>query len=76
MKFLVKKILVDFIELLFYLFIYLLHHLCIKTGHENSSVRKTRQNRLMLFVKYAISGKKNSTFTNKELHNFNNIGND
>ena len=44
------------------------------TANENSSVRKTKENRLMLFFKSncAVCGKKKSTFIkNKELHNFN-----
>ena len=41
------------------------------TENENSNVRKTRQNRLMLLSNCAVCGKKKSTFTkNKELHNF------
>ena len=32
------------------------------TADENSSVRKTNQNRLMLFSNYPICGKKKSTF--------------
>ena len=44
------------------------------TANENSSVRKTKQNRLMLLLNCAICGKKKSTvIKNKELHNFNNI---
>ena len=40
----------------------------------NSSVRKTKQNRLMVLSNCTICGKKKSTFIkNKELHNFNNI---
>ena len=43
------------------------------TANENSSVRKTKQNRLMLLSNCAICGKKKSTFIkNKEFHNFNN----
>ena len=44
------------------------------TANENSSVRKTKENRLMLFLKSncAVCGKKKSTFIkSKELHNFN-----
>ena len=42
------------------------------TGNENSNVRKTKQNRLMLLSNCSICGKKKSTFIkNKELHNFN-----
>ena len=41
------------------------------TENENSSVRLTKQNRLMLLPNSAISGKEKSTFIkNKELHNF------
>ena len=44
------------------------------TANENSSVRRTKQNRLMLLSNCAICGKKKSTFIkNQELHNFNNI---
>ena len=44
------------------------------TANKNSSVTKTKQNRLMLTSNCAICGKKRSTFIkNKELHNFNNI---
>ena len=32
------------------------------TANENPSVRKTKQNRLMLLLKYAICGKKKSRF--------------
>ena len=32
------------------------------TANENSSARKTKQNRLMLLSNYAICGKKNTTF--------------
>ena len=40
------------------------------TTNENSSVRKTNQNRLMLLSNFAICGKKKSTFIkNKELSN-------
>ena len=47
------------------------------TANENSSVRKTTQNRLTLLSNCAICGKKKSTFIkNKELNNFNNISND
>ena len=43
------------------------------TEKENSSVRKTKQNRLMLLSNCAACGKKKSTFIkNKELHNFDN----
>ena len=39
------------------------------TANENSSVRKTKQNRLMLLSTCAICGKKKLTFIkNKELH--------
>ena len=41
------------------------------TENENSRVRLTKQNRLMLLPNSAISGKEKSTFVkNKELHNF------
>ena len=44
------------------------------TANENSSVRKTRQDRLMLLSHCAICGKKKPTFIrNQELNNFNNI---
>ena len=40
------------------------------TANENSSVRKTKQNRLMLLSNCAVCGKKKSTFIkNKELSN-------
>ena len=43
-----------------------------ETSVEYTSVRKTKQNRLMLLSKYAISGKEKWTIIkNKELHNFN-----
>ena len=42
------------------------------TANENSNVRKTKQNRLMLLSNCNICGKKKSTFIkNKELSNFN-----
>ena len=42
------------------------------TANENSSVRKTKQNGLMLLSNSAICDNKNSAFIkNKELHNFN-----
>ena len=42
------------------------------TSQEKSSVRKTKQNRLMLLSNCAICDKKKSTFIkNKQLHNFN-----
>ena len=42
--------------------------------NENSSARKTKQNRLMVLSNCAVCGKKKSTFIkNKELQNFNNI---
>ena len=42
------------------------------TANENSSVRKTKQNKLMLLSNCAICGNKKCTFIkNKELHNFN-----
>ena len=41
------------------------------TANENSNIRKTKQNRLMLLSNFAICGKKKWTFIrNKELHNF------
>ena len=44
------------------------------TANENSSVRITKQNRLMLLSNCTVCGKKKSTFIkNKELYNFNNI---
>ena len=44
------------------------------TENKNSSVTKTKQNRLMLLSNCAICGKKKSSFIkNEELHNFNNI---
>ena len=46
-------------------------------ANENSSARKTKQNRLMFLSNCAICDKKKSTFRkNKELHNFGNISND
>ena len=44
---------------------------CIKyTANENSSVRKTKQNRLILLSNSTISGKQKLTLIkNKELHN-------
>ena len=42
------------------------------TANENSSVKKTKQYRLMLLSNCAICGKNKSTFIkNKELQNFN-----
>ena len=42
------------------------------TANESLSVRKTKQDRLMLLTSCSICGKKKSTFIkNKELHNFN-----
>ena len=39
------------------------------TANENSSIKKTKQNRLMLLSNCAICDKKKLTFTrNKELH--------
>ena len=50
---------------------------CKNTANENSSVRKSKQNRLMLLSNCAVCGKKKSTFIkSKELHNFDNISND
>ena len=44
------------------------------TANNNSNVRKTKQNRLMLLPNCAVCGKKTLTFIkNEELHNFNNI---
>ena len=41
------------------------------TGNENSNVRKTKQNRLMLLSNCTVYSKKKSTFVNnKELQNF------
>ena len=41
------------------------------TENENSSVRKTKQNILMLSSIYSVYGKRKSTFIkDKELHNF------
>ena len=41
------------------------------TENENSNVRKTKQNRIMLLSNCGACGKKKSTFIeNKELHNF------
>ena len=41
------------------------------TENENSNVRKTKQNRLMLLSNCAVCGKKKPTFIkNKELQNF------
>ena len=47
------------------------------TAKDNSSVRKTKQNRVMLLSNCAIYGKKKLTFIkNQEFNNFNNIWND
>ena len=44
-----------------------------KTANKNSSVRKTKQNRLMILSNCAVCGKKKSTFLkNKELDNISN----
>ena len=44
----------------------------INTVNENSSVGKTKENRLMLLSNCAVSGKKKLTFIkNQELNNFN-----
>ena len=44
------------------------------TANENSSVRKTKQNRLMLLSNCAVCRKKKLTFIkNQELNNFYNI---
>ena len=41
------------------------------------SVRKSKQNRLMLLLNCVVCGMKRSTFNkNKEIHNFNNVRND
>ena len=46
------------------------------TANENSRVRKTTQNRLMLLSNCTIYDKKKVNFIkNKELRNFNNISN-
>ena len=46
------------------------------TRNKNSSIRKTKENRLMLLSNCAVCGKKKSTFiNNQELHNFDNISN-
>ena len=38
------------------------------TAHKNSSVRKTKQSRLMLLLNFAVCGKKKTTFIkNKKL---------
>ena len=42
------------------------------TENENSNVRKTKQNRLILLSNFAVCGKKKSTFIKiKEFNNFN-----
>ena len=47
------------------------------TTNENSNLRKTKQNILMLLLNCAVCDKKKSTFIkNQELHNFKNISND
>ena len=44
------------------------------TANKNSSVRTTKQNRLMLLSSCAVCCQKKLAFIkNKELHNFNNI---
>ena len=44
------------------------------TANENSSDRKTKQNKLMLLSNCAVCGKKKLPFIKiQELHNFNNI---
>ena len=46
------------------------------TESKNSSVRKTKQNRLMLLSNYAVCGNKKPSFIkNQKLHNFNNTSN-
>ena len=43
-------------------------------ANENSSVRKSKQNRFMLLSNCTVCGKKKSTFIkNQELHNFDNV---
>ena len=43
------------------------------TANENSSVKKTKQNRLILLSNCAVCGKKRLAFIkNQELHKFNN----
>ena len=45
-------------------------------ANENSSVKKSKQNRLMLLSNFAICGKKKLAFIkNKKLRNFDNISN-
>ena len=45
-----------------------------KTTNENSSVRKTKQDRLLIWSDYAACGKKKQAFIkNQELNNFHNI---
>ena len=47
------------------------------TANENASVRKTKQNRLMVLSNCAVCGKKKlGLIKNQEFHNFNNIWND
>ena len=54
-----------------------MHQLQKYTANKNSSVKKTKRNRLMLLSICAICGKKKLTFIkNKELHNFDKISND
>ena len=44
------------------------------TANENASVRKTKQNRLMVLSNCAVCGKKKwGLIKNQEFHNFNNI---
>ena len=43
------------------------------TANKTSSVRKTKQNRLVLLSNCAICAKKDSTFAENRLHSFNNI---
>ena len=48
--------------------------ICCKknSANKNSTVRKTKQNRLMLLSNCAVCGKKNLTFIkNQEIQNFN-----
>ena len=47
------------------------------TANKNSSVTKTKQNRLIFLSNCAVCGKRKSTFIeNKEIHSFNNISNE
>ena len=42
-------------------------------AYKNSSVRKTKQNRLMFLSNCAVCGKKKFTVIKNKLHNFKNI---